>query len=70
VKNGQVQYIYRDFAFLGTESEKASEAARCAADQGKFWQYHDYLFTHQNGENQGNFSSLNLKLFAKELGLK
>jgi protein-disulfide isomerase len=70
IKNGQVQYIYRDFAFLGPESVKASEAARCAADQGKFWQYHDYLFTHQNGENQGNFSSLNLKLFAKEVGLK
>lgn len=70
VKNGQVQYIYRDFAFLGPESVKASEAARCAADQGKFWEYHDYLFTHQNGENQGNFSSLNLKLFAKEVGLK
>ena len=70
VTEGSVQLVYRDFAFLGQESVKASEAARCAADQGKFWQYHDYLFTHQNGENQGNFSSLNLKLFAKEMGLK
>ena len=70
VTNGSVQLVYRDFAFLGPESIKASEAARCAGDQGKFWQYHDYLFTHQNGENQGNFSSLNLKLFAKEMELK
>ena len=70
VKNGEMQLVYRDFAFLGQESVKASEATRCAADQGKFWQYHDYLFTHQNGENQGNFSNLNLKLFAKEMGLK
>jgi protein-disulfide isomerase len=69
VKNGQVQYVYRDFAFLGPESTRASEAARCAEDQGQFWQYHDYLFTHQNGENKGNFSDPHLKAFAKTLGL-
>jgi protein-disulfide isomerase len=70
VKNGSVQLVYRDFAFLGPESTKASEAARCAGDQGKFWEYHDYLFAHQNGENQGNFSATNLESFAKTLGLQ
>jgi len=70
VKDGKVKLVSRDFAFLGEESLKAAEAARCAGDQGKFWEYHDYLFTHQKGENQGNFSSLNLKTYAKELGLK
>lgn len=69
VKNGNVRLVYRDFAFLGPESIKASEAARCADDQGKFWNYYDYLFTHQNGENQGGFSDPNLKSFAKVLGL-
>ena len=70
VKDGKVKLVSRDFAFLGDESLKAAEAARCAGDQGKFWEYHDYLFTHQNGENKGNFSNLNLKTFAKTLGLK
>ena len=70
IKDGKVKLVSRDFAFLGDESIKAAEAARCAADQGKFWEYHDYLFSHQNGENKGNFSSLNLKTFAKELKLK
>ncbi|MBI4224633.1 MAG: thioredoxin domain-containing protein, partial [Deltaproteobacteria bacterium] len=37
---------------------------------GKFWEYHDYLYTHQNGENQGAFSLASLKNFAAELGLK
>ena len=69
VKNGSVLFVYRDFAFLGPESIKAAEAARCANDQGKFWEYHDYLYSHQNGENQGNFSNPKLKSFAKELGL-
>ena len=69
VKNGKVLFVYRDFAFLGSESVKAAEAARCAGDQGKFWEYHDYLYTHQNGENEGNFSDPKLKSFAKELKL-
>ena len=69
VKNGSVLFVYRDWAFLGPESVKAAEAARCAGDQGKFWEYHDYLYSHQNGENQGNFSDPHLKSFAKELGL-
>ena len=70
VKGGKVKFISRDFSFLGPESIKAAEAVRCAADQGKYWEFHDYLFTHQNGENKGNFSNLNLKTFAKTLGLK
>ena len=69
VKNGDVQFVYRDWAFLGPESIKSAEAARCAGDQGKFWEYHDYLYAHQNGENKGSFSTPNLKTFAKGLGL-
>ncbi|MDR3519591.1 MAG: thioredoxin domain-containing protein [Candidatus Pacebacteria bacterium] len=79
VKDGSVQFVYRDFAFLGSfaqpyvlakdESINSAEAARCAGDQGQFWQYHDYLFAHQNGEDQGAFSVTNLESFAKTLGL-
>ena len=69
IKNGQVKMVWRDFAFLGPESFWAAEAARCANDQGKFWQYHDVLFNRQNGENQGAFVKDNLKKFAEELGL-
>lgn len=67
VKTGKVAFVWRDFAFLGQESVKAAEAARCAGEQGKFWDFHDYLFTHQNGENQGAFSDDNIKSFAKNM---
>ncbi|MEK7599018.1 MAG: DsbA family protein [Patescibacteria group bacterium] len=69
VKTGKVKFIWRDFAFLGQESFDAAGAARCAGEQGKFWQYHDYLFENQKGENQGAFSAANLKQFAGKLGL-
>jgi len=60
---------YFNFAFLGEESQWAAEAAECAGDQDAYWEYHDYLFSHQNGENQGAFSKDNLKKFAVELKL-
>ena len=69
VKTGKVKFIYRDFAFLGQESFWSANAARCAGEQGKFWEYHDYLFNNQRGENQGTFSKANLKNFASALGL-
>jgi len=60
--------VYWNFAFLGDESQWAAEAAECAADQNKYWEYHDKLFASQNGENQGAFSKDNLKKFAADLG--
>ncbi len=69
IKTGKVKFIYRDFAFLGQESLDSANAARCAGEQGKFWQYHDYLYSNQNGENRGAFSKNNLKSFAAALSL-
>lgn len=69
IKTGKVKFIYRDFAFLGQESIWAAAAARCAGEQGKFWEYHDYLYNNQRGENQGAFNKSNLKSFASALAL-
>jgi protein-disulfide isomerase len=56
IGTGKVYFTYTAFSFLGPESVKAAEAAYCAADQGKFWEYHDLLFENQAGENKGTFS--------------
>ncbi|MBI2624423.1 DsbA family protein [Candidatus Parcubacteria bacterium] len=69
VKAGKVRFVYRDLAFLGEESLRAAEAAQCAFEQGKFWEYHDALFTNQSGENEGAFKDDNLKRFARDLKL-
>ena len=74
VKPGTVHLVYRDMAFidggdLNGESHQAAAAARCAGEQGKFWQYHDYLFENQNGENKGWFSRSRLDQIAQAIGL-
>lgn len=44
--HGQVKLAYRDFPVreLHAGAELAAEASRCAAEQHKFWDYHDLLF--------------------------
>lgn len=69
IDTGKANYAYKHLAFLGPESVYAAVAAECAADQGKFWEFHNYLFEHQNGENQGAFNKDKLVGFAQELNL-
>ena len=69
VETGKVTFVYKHSAFLGPESVWAAQAAECAADQEKFWAYHDLLFARQAGENQGAFTKDKLLSFAQELNL-
>lgn len=74
IDKGKVKLVYKDFAFLDDGTEKGEShlsamAAHCAGDQGKYWEYHDSLYSHQNGENKGAFSLNNLIKFAQTLKL-
>jgi protein-disulfide isomerase len=71
---GKIRYEYRHFPFLDDrsstkESDQAANASMCANEQGKFWEYHDYLFANWDGENQGAFNDKRLVAFAEALGL-
>jgi protein-disulfide isomerase len=69
LSDGSARFVFRDMAFLGPESILAAEAAECAGDQGRFWDYHDTLYASQSGENRGAFSADHLKQFAATMGL-
>jgi protein-disulfide isomerase len=69
VDTGKVQLQYRYYSFLGDESVRAAEAAEAAAAQGKFWEYHDALYTYQGAENSGAFSDDRLTQLAQLVGL-
>jgi protein-disulfide isomerase len=60
----KVQFVWRDFPVITAQSPKAAEAGQCAFDQGKFWEYHDYLF-----EKATSLNVSDLKAYAKQIGL-
>ena len=65
IQTGKVRMIYRDFPLnFHKNATKAAEAAECAEEQGKFWEYHDKLY-----ENQNALGNVSLKQYAKDLGL-
>ena len=53
IDTGKVSFVYRDFQLNGRDSILAAEASYCADDQGKYWEYHNMLFSNWAGENTG-----------------
>ena len=66
VDTGKVRFVFRDFPLVAIHpfAAKAAEAARCAGEQGKYWEMHDRLFA-----NQKELQSEKLPEHAKAVGL-
>ena len=64
LRNFSVKVVFKDFPVHG--EVKAHEAANCAREQGKYWEYHEILFKKQAEwrKNESKFIE-----YAKELGL-
>ena len=78
VKTGKIYFTYRsagnwvsrNIGGVNTESQDAAAAAYCAADQEKFWEMQDALFSNsRDTENQGSFSDKRLTAIAESVGL-
>ncbi len=50
IATGKVRFIYRDLPLTENHawSFKAAEAAECADEQAKFWEFHELIFTNQH----------------------
>ena len=60
----QVRFVWKDYPVITTQSPKAAEAAQCASAQGKFWEYHGYLY-----DSADDLRTDNLKRSAAAVGL-
>ena len=74
VNTGLASYRFFDFPLpMHKNTMAASNAAACAADQGKFWEMHDELFRNQpewNGESDNKDNPKKVFLgYVKSLGM-
>lgn len=61
---GKVSVVFKDLPLPNhPKAQKAAEASRCAGAAGKYWEYHDLLFSG------GGLDVKQLKQYARELGL-
>ena len=60
-----IKFVFKHFPLRAAHpfAQKAAEASECAADQGKFFEYHDLLYAG------GNLDTASLKQYAALLGL-
>jgi len=76
VNTGKAKFMFKDFnindyVYSPREgSTLASEAAYCAGDQGKFWQYYDELYNKQQREGVEWISMKALNQFAVNVGIQ
>jgi len=62
---GKLRLIFRDFPLNSHQQARpAAEAAECAKEQGKFWEFHDKIF-----ENQQSLSEESYRQWATDIGL-
>ena len=75
IDTGKVRLVFRDFPqSVHPEANVAALAAECAKDQGKYWEYHDKVFSEQDRRGRERevvrFKKNDLKKWAAEIGLE
>jgi protein-disulfide isomerase len=68
VNTGKVRLVWKDAPYHGDQAVQVHAAARCANEQGKFWDFHNLVFS-QYGNTQGEYNKENLKKLGLELKL-
>lgn len=71
---GQIKLVVHMMSFLDANlgndsSTRAANAAACAADAGKFLQYHAAVFAGQPAKEGGGYTNAQLTVFAKTAGI-
>ncbi|MDE1845318.1 MAG: thioredoxin domain-containing protein [Thaumarchaeota archaeon] len=69
IDSGKTKFYFLDYAIVGPDSLTLSEGAWCADEQGKYYEYHNYAYSHQGAENSGWGSIEKVKVFASDIGL-
>ncbi|MGV0714689.1 thioredoxin domain-containing protein [Mycolicibacterium sp. XJ662] len=69
VENGTLRVEWRDFPIFGEESKRAARAGRAAAEQGKFWEFNDAVYSAAPDRRKADLSEQALIGFAEQAGV-
>ena len=70
VKTGKAVFYFRHYQFLGPASVVSGNGAECANEQGKFWDFHNYLYKNQPSESDTSlYTTDKLTQIAGTLGM-
>ena len=70
VDTGKAVLYFRQYQFLGAPSVVAGNAAECANEQNKFWDFHNYLYKNQPPESDTSlYTTVNMTKISGQLGL-
>jgi protein-disulfide isomerase len=66
---GLIKFVYRDYPIFGGDSIRAAVAARCADEQGRFWDYHRAIFLSQAQEEPSPLDNATLVQLATQISM-
>ena len=71
VKSGKVKIVFKDFQFLGDDSQTAGLAARAVWELApeKYYEWHKAMFEKQDSENSGWGNKADILALTKSLGI-
>lgn len=69
VDTGVLRVEWRDFPIFGPDSMRAAKAGRAAAQQGKFWAFHDAVYSQAPPSGHPAMPVSRLVEFAKQAGV-
>ena len=53
INSGKAKLYFLDFAFLGPDSQTLAQGTWCANEQGKYYDYYQYVYSNQGQEGSG-----------------
>jgi protein-disulfide isomerase len=69
IDSGKTKVVFHTLSFLGNESVIAGMGGGCAADQGRFLDYKNFMYTNQQEEFSGTWTKPYVISMASQIGL-
>jgi protein-disulfide isomerase len=73
VDTGKARFLFKDFPIndhLGGGSSLGAQASYCAADQSRYWEFHDGMYNNWGGEKAGWVTKESMLTYARNAGVQ